>query len=188
MLFVDRNNGFEVNFVAPQIAISGSFALESVDWLAQELGIRGVVDVRDEESDDRGLLAKHSIRLLHLPTPDTKPLPLSTAWLGIRWIQSRLEAGHKVLIHCQHGIGRSALLACMVLVCQGRTLVEALEIIKEARPKVSPSPDQLKGLLAWMKDYCSEAGRRDDATYDDLAKIAYRHLQNPGKESSGEAA
>ena len=55
----------------------------------------------------------------------------------------RLDAGSRVYIHCEHGVGRSALLALCVLVSRGDPPLGALERAKSARWQVSPSPEQL---------------------------------------------
>ena len=48
---------------------------------------------------------------------------------GVQWVRSRLGAGRRVLIHCEHGIGRSALLALCVLVAGGIEPLDAMNRI-----------------------------------------------------------
>jgi hypothetical protein len=69
------------------------------------------------------------------------------------------------------------LLSCCVLVGQGDTPAQALERAKQARTKVCPSPDQLHALLQWSADWYRECRAEcPSVTWDDLARIAYRHL------------
>ncbi len=56
-----------------------------------------------------------------------------------------------MLIHCQHGIGRSALLALCVLVDQGWQPLDALTHAKDRRAQVSPSRSQYEGWAAWLR-------------------------------------
>jgi protein-tyrosine phosphatase len=77
-----------------------------------------------------------------------------------------------VLIHCQHGIGRSALLALCVLVDCGHEPLAALELAKSRRAKVSPSPAQYEAWATWLR------GREiAPPSFDAFAAIAYRHLR-----------
>jgi protein-tyrosine phosphatase len=46
------------------------------------------------------------------------------------------------LIHCAHGIGRSVLLACAVLVTRGKTAHQALYEVKKYRLQANLSPLQ----------------------------------------------
>lgn len=53
-----------------------------------------------------------------------------------------LDAGRKVLIRCQAGLNRSALLAALVLIARGRSATEAIELIRAARsPHALHNPD-----------------------------------------------
>jgi len=77
--------------------------------------------------------------------------PLAQAQLteGVRWLDARMRRGGRALVHCQHGVGRSALLGCCVLVGQGRSPLDALEEVKHARYVASPNVDQLAALVEW---------------------------------------
>jgi protein-tyrosine phosphatase len=76
-----------------------------------------------------------------------------------------------VLIHCQHGIGRSALLALCVLVDNGWEPLDALIHIKDCREVVSPSRSQYEGWSRWLKSRGLAA-----PDYHSFGCIAYRHL------------
>jgi protein-tyrosine phosphatase len=91
--------------------------------------------------------------------------------LGVRFARERMERGTKVLIHCQHGIGRSALLALCVLVDQGFEPLEALKLAKDRRDRVSPSRSQYQGWADWLR-----SRGIDSPDYHSFGCIAYRHL------------
>ena len=157
-----------LSWVAPGLAVGGSFRPVQVEGL-RELAIRRVVDVRAERCDDRDLLARHGIELLHLPTPDLNPLDRSSLVRGVEWVCEGIERGDAVLIHCEHGIGRSASLACCVLMARGFTLKEAAAMLVRGRARVSPSPAQIEALLAWAAE---RFGRT--VTWEELTGILYR--------------
>jgi predicted protein tyrosine phosphatase len=90
-----------------------------------------------------------------------------------------------VLVHCEHGVGRSALLALCVLVARGEAPLAALERAKSARPRVSPSPEQLAAFAAWVRRWAARSGAEVAVpTLDDLGRIAWRHLYG-GQQGTG---
>ncbi len=168
----------DLSWVLPSLAVGARLTSAWLGHLARDLGVRRVVDLRAEAKDDEGLLRRYGVELLYLPTDDLCPIQREAIWTGVTWVRRQLARGERVLIHCEHGIGRSVLLACCVLVSRGRSPREAMELVKRVRWKASPSPEQLECLLAWTEDWCRATGeRRPATTWDDLARIAYRHLQ-----------
>jgi protein-tyrosine phosphatase len=172
-------HGWSLNldWVTPALAVGGRFPVEAVEHLARSLSIRHIVDVRREARDDERVLREHGITLLHLPTEDLCAISRHMLQEGVRWVRRHLDQGLKVYIHCEHGIGRSALLALCVLVESGKTPLEALELAKRARPRVSPSPEQLETFIAWAEERRVERGLPwRMPRFQELARIAYRHL------------
>lgn len=168
----------DLSWVLPSLAVGARLTPAWLGHLARDLGVRRVVDLRSEARDDEALLRRYGVELLHLPTDDLCPIPREALWSGVTWVRRQLARSERVLVHCEHGIGRSVLLACCVLVSRGRSPCEALELVKRARWKASPSPEQLECLLTWSDDWCRATGeRRAATTWDDLARIAYRHLR-----------
>lgn len=166
----------DLNWVTSALAVGARWPMEHVAHVAR-LGVRAVVDVREEERDDEALLVRHGLGLLHLPTPDTRAIPLPLIHRGVRWVGERLDRGEKVLIHCQHGVGRSALLTVCVLVSRGEAPLEALERAKAARWQVSPSPEQLQAFLQFAAECRAREGRCWELPrFEALCAIAYRHL------------
>ena len=145
--------------------------------LARDHAITHVVDLRAESRDDRQELARAGIRLLWLPTADrcavTQPMIVS----GVEWITRAFDQGGRVLVHCQHGIGRSALLALCVLVEHGIEPLTALTLVKDARAVVSPSPEQLTAFVTFAQTIHRARGPSwSIPSLDELSRIAYRHL------------
>lgn len=167
----------DLHFIAPGLAVGGCFPMEAAAALAAEHGIARVVDVRVEACDDEEILRTHGIRLLHLPTEDTCAIVLDRIRDGVEFVNAGLDRGERVLVHCQHGIGRSALLAVCVLVSRGEPPLAALERAKRARRVVSPSPDQLRAIAAFAADVKAERGAPWEVpTVRQLGLIAWRHL------------
>jgi protein-tyrosine phosphatase len=167
-----------LDWVTPELAVGGRFPLEAAEYLARSLSIRHVVDVRREACDDEHVLREHGITLLHLPTEDLCAIHRHAIDAGVQWVRHHLIRGRKVYIHCEHGIGRSALLALCVLVESGHAPLDALARAKRARPRVSPSPEQLEAFIAWLEERrVVRALPWRTPTFDELADIAYSHLR-----------
>ena len=160
------------HWVMDGLAVGGCFPTESVPALARDHAIRAVVDMREEDCDDGDALARASLRFLHLPTPDLHPVTLEMLDQGVAFAREHLDRNERVLIHCQHGIGRSAMLALCVMVDRGMEPLQALTQAKQRRRHVSPSPQQFDGWAAWMR-----AHRHRPPSFDQFAAIAYSHLR-----------
>jgi protein-tyrosine phosphatase len=171
----------DLHFVTPELAVGASFPMEAAARLAKEHGIQRVVDVRLEDRDDEALLEVHGIELLHLPTEDCCAISARHIRDGVAFALEGMERGQKVFVHCQYGIGRSALLSLCVLVARGMAPLEAMARMKDARSVVSPSPEQLAAFVR----FCREIRQADRAawplpTVDALGAIAWRHLRARG--------
>jgi predicted protein tyrosine phosphatase len=178
----------DLHFVAGGLAVGAHFAPAAVPRLASEHRISRVVDVRVEACDDEAVLRTHGIRLLHLPTLDTAAVSQERLRDGVAFVSEGLDAGERVLVHCQYGIGRSALVALCVLVARGERPLDALERLKRARPVVSPSPAQLEAYGAFCAAHRAATGAGWDVPgVDELGAIAWRHLLH-GSGSSAEEA
>jgi predicted protein tyrosine phosphatase len=179
----------DLHFVAPGLAVGAAYPMEAAARLAAEHGIARVVDVRVEQCDDEEVLRVHGIRLLHLPTCDTRAISQRMLRDGVAFVSEGIDAGEKVLVHCQYGIGRSALLALCTLVARGEAPLDALERLKRARPVASPSPEQLEALRVFSERVKAERGERWEVPdVRALGAIAWRHLgEGDGVPSDEEA-
>ena len=149
-----------VDWLVPLLGLGRAFPSEAVPYLANTLNVRHVIDCRQEACDDAALLAGHGLGLLHLPTPDHEALAAPLLHEGVAWAVERLERGERVFIHCEHGVGRSALLALCVLVRLGDAPLAAMERAKAARSAVCPNTTQLRAFLAWCGAWREERGTR----------------------------
>jgi hypothetical protein len=161
----------DFNWLTEHLAVGACFPCERAVDLAEEHGIAAVVDLREEGCDDDELLACAGISLLHLPTPDLEPTPVPMLDRGVAFARDHIARGEKVLVHCQHGIGRSALLALCVLVDAGMEPLAAISLAKDRRERVSPSPSQFEGWCAWLR-----SRGHPPPDMHSFGCIAYRHL------------
>jgi protein-tyrosine phosphatase len=167
-----------LSWVTPLLALGGSFPASRALDVVRLWTIKAVVDLRAEACDDEQVLCSHGLAFLHLPTDDLCAVSQSMLDEGVAFTMGYLNAGERVLIHCEHGIGRSATLALCVLVGQGYAPLDALELAKSRRPLVSPSPVQYEAWAAWLVRW-RESHRPgwEIPHFDAFKAIAYRHLQ-----------
>lgn len=69
-----------------------------------------------------------------------------------RTVESFLElmerqAGHKILLHCHAGLGRSGTMAALYLRSRGMTGAEAIRLVREKRPGAIETPEQEEYIL-----------------------------------------
>jgi protein-tyrosine phosphatase len=169
----------DFNWLDNGLALGSARAVPAgaAERLARDHAITHIVDLRAENQDDRNELARAGIRLLWLPTIDRCALTRPMIRTGVDWVARAFERGGRVLVHCQHGIGRSALLALCVLVEQGSDPIAALTLVKAAREIVSPSPEQLTAFIGFVQSTRQARGASWSVpSLDDLSRIAYRHL------------
>jgi protein-tyrosine phosphatase len=134
-----------LSWITLSLAVGGRIHPEDIVRLAKA-GVTSVVDTRAEDRDDEGALAEHGINWLYLPTPDTHPLEVEDLVRGATWINEQIGAGRRVLVHCEHGVGRSVLLAAASLVAAGMGAHEAIDLIKRRRWQAAPNHRQMKRL------------------------------------------
>jgi protein tyrosine phosphatase (PTP) superfamily phosphohydrolase (DUF442 family) len=152
----DRLN---MSWITPQLAVGGRIHSEDIVRLAK-LGVTRVVDTRSEHRDDRDALAAHGIEMLYLPTPDTYPLTLEQLAEGTEWIVEQIAHGERVLVHCEHGVGRSVLLTAAALVAGGMRAQDAIKLVQAGRWQAAPNHMQMVRLQEFERMVRAPAGAR----------------------------
>lgn len=158
-LHIPLPDKLNMSWVNEHLAVGGRVHPGDIKALAL-IGVRHVVDTRAEHCDDREALAYEGIELLYLPTPDTHPLSIEQLMQGTTWVNERMDRGEHVLIHCEHGVGRSVLLTCAVLVARGIHASAALELVQRKRWQAAPNHQQIVRLREFEAAYVSSAGFR----------------------------
>ncbi len=138
----DRLN---MSWITPDLAVGGRVLPEDIHRLAAS-GVTRVVDTRSEHQDDAAQMATAGIQLLYLPAPDTFPLTVEQLRKGAAWVSQQIKGGQRVLIHCEHGVGRSVLLAASTLVAMGMSPRQALGLIQAKRWQAAPNHRQMRRL------------------------------------------
>lgn len=134
------------------------------DWLEDEVrswrdsGVDEVVslltpdEVAELALDQEGKWCRaHGIQFHSFSIPD-RGIPTSRDGLNdlVQGLERILNAGKTVALHCRQGIGRSALVAAVLLVSSGKAPEMAWEAICQARG--CPVPDTIE-QRDWMKGF-----------------------------------
>jgi protein-tyrosine phosphatase len=166
-----------LTWITPDLAVGGRLSDAEAGRLAAHQSVGAVVDLRSEAVDERAIFAAQGIAFLHLPTDDHAAITPAMLDEGVAFVAAQRGASRRVLIHCEHGIGRSATLALAALVAGGLTPLDALNLAKDRRDRVSPSPAQYGCWRDWLLARRARTGETWDVPgFDLFAAIAYRHL------------
>jgi protein-tyrosine phosphatase len=102
-------------------------------------------ELQDEETQSRS----QGLDFYSFPIPDYG-VPGSRADLVelVGRLETALESGQNVAIHCRQGIGRSSLVAASVLIAAGDTPNEAFRRIEQARGRPVPDTPEQRDWVA----------------------------------------
>lgn len=131
-------------FVTDRLLVGGDLEIFDDDLAVAQLeelvavGVTDLVDVREEWDDSEWVLSLHpELRYHHLGVDDAGQV-MADSWFDTG-VATTLEAfaAHpdaRVLVHCHMGVNRGPSLAYAVLLAQGYAPIEALDLIRQARP------------------------------------------------------
>ena len=136
------------------------------DWLADEIedlarqGIDTLVSMlTPEEATELGLVeeerlcAEHGIKFLNLPIPDRSVPNGNEIRVMLNGLANDVKAGKGIGVHCRAGIGRSSMMAALVLTRLGWTPQAAFQAISESRGcKVPDTPEQERWVTRFVHE------------------------------------
>lgn len=141
-----------------------------MDFVTDQLAIGTRRDAQDAEAlRAAGIAALVSLapverpagvrRQLALDVADRAPLEAATIDEVVEFVRARIDAGERVLIHCEMGISRSPTLAlCVLTALSGCPVDQALAQVRRARPVADPHPALLESVRA---RYCGTGAMSD---------------------------
>ncbi len=84
---------------------------------------------------------------LWLPTKDHEAPTFKQIIIGANFIKQLVDNNIKVYIHCEYGHARAPTLVAAYFILKGKSVNEALKLIKKKRPIIHPNKEQIKALL-----------------------------------------
>jgi protein-tyrosine phosphatase len=120
----------DISFINQNLSVGGT---SKIEYLAKE-GIRAIVDMRAEDSDDPIEMDRFKMNYIRLSVPDRAVPDLNEVISTTKWIRKQCMQGSKVFIHCNLGRGRGPLMAVLYLISEGMKTDEAIQTVRKARP------------------------------------------------------
>jgi len=118
------------NIITDNVWIGG---VNSPELILSE-GFNAVVDLREGDTDKyRKFLEDHGVDYLNVKIPDRGHASPEVLSQIVEWIKEKVRRGEKILVHCNLGRGRAALVAAAYLVSKGVKPEEAINIVKKKR-------------------------------------------------------
>lgn len=135
------------------------------------LGVKGL----GEEVRARGM-AWHHLPVLDQSVPSRERFPL--LWSNLtKTLQAELVAGRKVLLHCRGGLGRTGLVAALLMMDLGRSAHEAIAEVRAVRSLRAIETREQEEYIKHYKPYLSHASLLGGAIGDSLgADIEFKDL------------
>ncbi len=137
--------GPDLSWITDLVAVSGTLQPRHIPGLAG-VGVRSIIDLREEDRDDSELLAQYGIRFLHLPTRDHFSPSQSQLLEGARWVREETQATRRTVVHCKEGVGRSVAVVCCALMLGGYIPAEAVHLVRSKRWGVALNTLQLESV------------------------------------------
>ena len=98
-------------------------------------------------------IAAHGMAWAHLPIPD-QGVPgrqFENVWPQVRTeLMSRLAAGERTVLHCRGGLGRTGLVAAILLIETGMAPDEAIRMVRSVRPRAIETDEQARFVRDWQ--------------------------------------
>ena len=121
----------------------------------EDSSIGGVLQLCAEFPNLSGLWTVRRMEVVILPILDGLPPSADQFSMAIKAVAHWRSEGRIVLIHCAQGHGRGAVITAAILVACGFAdeVVEALEIVRRARPGARPSKNQTLALARYFEGH-----------------------------------
>jgi hypothetical protein len=131
--------------ITRHVYVGGQVGLSGWRLMEKKWGISALLNLRIEW-DDRWMNI-HAPHYLWLPAIDGTPPVYEQLVRGAQFIQTQVEAGRSIYVHCAAGLGRGPTMVTAYLVAQGLSVGEAIAFIAARRPFISLSVKQRARLL-----------------------------------------
>lgn len=116
----------------------------------QHLGVQALLSL-SEESLSEDLLRTYQIQWEHLPVTDFTAPTLEQVEHALTIIESFLERGLPVAVHCRAGLGRTGTILACYLVAQGSSAKDAIYQVHTRRPGSIETPEQEAVIEAYAQ-------------------------------------
>ena len=129
--------------------------------LLRRMGVRLVINMRFDRppAPDPG---QPPLDLLWLPTFDTPllPIPIRMLTRGAEAALAAIKDGGRVYVHCLKGRHRGVAMGAAVLIAQGASPAQAMQLIKSRRPLADPDAAYIRWRIhLFARRWTASAGQ-----------------------------
>ncbi len=125
--------GYELTWITEQLA--AGYAPLSYDALdaIKARGIDAIVNLCGEYCDLHEIQQDSGFAVYYLPIADECAPDMGEMEKALAWLEHKLDLGHKALVHCRFGVGRTGTFVSAFLMRTGIDLKAAEKILKNTR-------------------------------------------------------
>ena len=110
-----------------------------------------MLNIRAEREDDIAFYEAHDITYIQYKVPDVTVPDAAVISDAVAWIDSQIDDGRSVLVHCAKGRGRSATLVAAYLMQEhGLSYDDARTLMMAKRPLTKLQSRHAETLAAWF--------------------------------------
>lgn len=119
-----------------------------------KLGFDADMDLEDVRAEE----PPHTKIYLWLPTKDHTPPSPEQLQVGVATLTELVKNNLKVYVHCHNGHGRAPTLVAAYFISLGKSVEEAIELIKSKRGSIHLQNTQIQALRDFMKNSTHSPG------------------------------
>ena len=129
--------GYELTWITEQLA-AGYAPLSHDDLDAiKARGIDAIVNLCGEFCDLHEIQQDTGFAVYYLPIADEGAPDMGEMEKALAWLEQKIAEGHKALVHCRFGVGRTGTFVSAFLMRTGIDLKAAEKILKNTRANPS---------------------------------------------------
>ena len=129
--------GYELTWITDQLAAGHApLSYEDLDALKKS-GIEAIVNLCGEYCDLHEIQQDSGFDVYFLPIPDECAPDMAEMEKALAWLEEKIHGGHKALVHCRFGVGRTGTFVSAYLMRSGMDLKAAEKTLKGTRANPS---------------------------------------------------
>lgn len=140
---IHPQNKIDFNYITQDIYIGTNQCCQiDFDEILEKEGITYDLSLEKERIDAPFGVVSY----IWIPVENHQPPTQEQIEFGVSVLEKIVAMGKKVYVHCKNGHGRAPTLVAAYLIKQGKTVDEAIDLIKEKRPTIHLEDVQVRAL------------------------------------------
>ena len=124
---------YDLKWITDNLAVGYAPMFQvDLDTVAQE-GIQAIVNLCGEFCDLHEIQTEAGFDVYYLPIPDECAPDMGAMETAFKWVDDAISRGHKVLVHCRFGVGRTGTFVTAYLMKNGLDMKAAGKTLKSTR-------------------------------------------------------